>query len=84
VPGGSAQLTEELVICIVLHLGDPDKKAVHLVSKVWRDAVRLTTKRLAPKKLDTGRIKEVGQPQQLHLLHTRLTVWPAVVHQHQC
>ena len=51
----------ELAIRVVqcLEDGGADRKALHLTARVWRDAVRLSTVRLAPKSVDTGLMKEV-------------------------
>lgn len=37
----------------------PERRAVHLVARVWRDAVRYCTTKLAPRSVDTGLMKEV-------------------------
>ncbi len=50
----------ELAVRVVQQLQEGDRKAVHLTARVWRDAVRLATNRLAPKTLDTGLLKAVG------------------------
>jgi hypothetical protein len=57
--GSWGHLVVELAVRVVERLEEGDRKAVHMTARVWRNAVRLATTRLAPRTLDTGLLKEV-------------------------